>query len=189
MAAYQFYANVETLSFDNPKTAVMYMNYYVKENTDKKIMNLMHSHWLNMAMSMVMVNGAAFKGLWQHAFDLIIKKNTTFYSYLMCDQQSVTVDMMHKYGKFNYGRIPTLQATAVELPYMDTNMSMIVLLPNNCSEFGALEAAVTNETFLFSSLSKHMRPQLVDVYLPKFRIEYENENMRNYYEKVYLYPS
>lgn len=184
MAAYQFYAKVQSISFEQSTHAADIINNYVKNKTDNFITNLIQPKWLHKNQSIIMVNAVRFKGLWQHAFDKIIAKNVQFYGYFNGGKQSGIVDMMHVRGTFNYGDIPSLQSYAIEMPYQHINMSMIILLPYNWSKFSALQLGLGNTSFLFSSLNSQMKLQQVNVHLPKFEIEYEVPNMKHYYDQV-----
>lgn len=184
MAAYQFYAKVQSISFENSNLAADIINNYVKNKTENYIANLIQSKWIHANQSIIMVNAVRFKGLWQHAFDETTAKNIPFYSYFNGGKQSGTVDMMHVLGTFNYGKISNLQSYAIEMPYRHINMSMIILLPYDWSKFAALQSGLGNASFLFSSLSSQMKSQQVNVHLPKFDIDYEVPNMKHFYEKV-----
>lgn len=75
--------------------------------------------------------------------------------------------------RFKYGVFQDLDATAVELPYKDSDISMMVILPNSKTGLPALESKLN--TINLSELSQNMYSEEVNVEIPKFKIEFSIE--------------
>ncbi|NWH87344.1 SPB10 protein, partial [Aegithalos caudatus] len=81
------------------------------------------------------------------------------------------VPMMYLRDKFNLNYIESVQADVLELPYVDNDLSMFILLPSDISGLQKLERELT-----FENLSAWTKPELMEkmnmeVYLPRFTLE------------------
>lgn len=83
---------------------------------------------------------------------------------------------------FNFGIVDTLGAAVVELPYKNSNMSMLVFLPLNCSQYYSFNYQFG--AFNFSSLHDVMFKRQVNLKIPEFSIEFEMKNMKTELTKV-----
>jgi serpin B len=66
-----------------------------------------------------------------------------------------------------------LQSTAVELPYKDSDISMLIILPNKKTGLKELESKL--KTLDLNDISSKMYSTEVNVEIPKFKIEFEVE--------------
>lgn len=65
-----------------------------------------------------------------------------------------------------------LDATAIQLKYKDSDMSMIVVLPNKRNGLAALDEKL-KQTNLSSIVGQMRTSDKVEVFLPKFKVEFE----------------
>lgn len=70
-----------------------------------------------------------------------------------------------------YADIPALDARIVEIPYNNSDVSMLVILPNNCTGLSDLETKLA--TFNYINLNGTLTEHKIQVSLPIFTIETE----------------
>jgi len=145
------------------ETARKTINAWVEKKTNEKIKNLIARGILDSMTRLVLTNAIYFKGNWARQFEEDRTKEAPF---TLADGRKVDVAMMNQTAKFGYMEADTLQG--LELPYVDDELSMIVLLPKEHDGLGELEEALTLEN-LAQWLSK-LRKREVVVSVPKFKL-------------------
>ena len=116
---------------------------------------------------MILLNAIYFKGQWQTEFDEKETTQKTFYN-LNDKKQGKEVDTMSLKEKLNY--YEDREKKIVELPYKDDYMSAIIILPYDYKNINDYIAEL-DDTKL-QSLLKKMTPQLVELELPKFQLDF-----------------
>lgn len=139
------------------------INKWVEDETKEKIKTIIRQGDLDPLTVLVLVNAIYFKGNWASQFD---PDHTTESDFTLLNGQKKQVSMMQQKGKFGYKEIKGAQV--LELPYVDKQLSMIVVLPTEPKGILEIENQVLVEN-LKSWLSR-IREQEVKVYLPKFKI-------------------
>ncbi|TFK12395.1 zinc finger protein-like 1 [Platysternon megacephalum] len=85
------------------------------------------------------------------------------------------VHMMFQRGKFNWTYIQTVHTHIVELPCVNNDLSMLILLPDDISDditgLEMLERDLTYETLSRWTSSEMLEKTEVDVYLPRIKME------------------
>ena len=170
----KFDAALEQLNFvKDPEGSRMRINKWVAENTNEKIKDLMPAGSINAMTRFVLTNAIYFKSKWANQFD---KKATRLENFDAISKSGVTqkrVPMMYQKGEFfSSGYIPSEPYQLVELPYQRSDLSMVVIVPNDLAEMKELEQNTlsTNvvETML-TQLYEYPSTEL-DLYFPKFEI-------------------
>lgn len=170
VAVNKFNSEAESVNFVDAVPTAAKINGWVEDKTNSKIKDLIKPDTLDADTRLVLVNAIYFKGNWAHQFDKQLTKKEPFWT---SQDKSVDVDMMHIKDDFNYGIIEELDATALELPYNDSDISFLILLPNKRTGLKDLEAKLKNVNL--ADLTSNMYKSEVAVSLPKFRSEYEME--------------
>lgn len=168
VAAKSFNSEVQTLDFAQSAASAATINGWVEAHTNNKIRDLIAADQLDADSRMVLVNAIYFKGFWKHKFDV---KKTSQAPFYLNEHDSVNVDFMKIKEHFKYGTLRDLDATAIELPYKDSGITMMIILPNRRTGLSALEAKMN--TLDLGEISKQLYSQEVNVKIPKFRIEME----------------
>lgn len=163
-----FKSEAQSLNFAANQQAASTINSWVEDHTNNKIKDLISADSLNSDTRMVLVNAIYFKGFWQHQFD---KQQTFKAPFFLNEHDSVDVDFMRIKKHFNYGVFDDLDATALELPYKDSDITMMIILPNKRGGLATLENKLG--TINFSEMSNKMYSQEVNVEIPKFKIEFD----------------
>lgn len=170
VAAKSFASEAQTLDFSNGAQSAATINGWVEDKTNNKIKDLIAADSLDSDTRMVLVNAIYFKGFWTYQFD---PKDTFKAPFYLNDQDSVNVDFMKVKKHFKYGSLANLDATAIELPYKDSDISMLIILPNTRTGLSALEGKLN--TIDLGEISNSLYSQEVNVEIPKFKIEFDIE--------------
>ncbi|MGI0485593.1 serpin family protein [Pantanalinema rosaneae CENA516] len=162
----QFYqAEVTDLDFRSPK-AVSTINNWVKQHTRNKIDKIIDR--INPDDVMFLINAIYFKGNWTTQFD---KQLTTNQPFRLSNGQQKTVAMMSQRGDYRY--YETDQFQAVNLPYGDRRVSMVIFLPKQTSNLSQFYKTLTAENWQTWSQRFRSRPGTVQI--PRFKMEYDIE--------------
>uniref|UniRef100_A0A8C3WSC3 Serpin family B member 11 n=1 Tax=Catagonus wagneri TaxID=51154 RepID=A0A8C3WSC3_9CETA len=89
--------------------------------------------------------------------------------------KSITVEMMYQTGKFKLATIKEPQMQVLELPYVNHELSMIILLPVGTADLDQVERQLNSKTFQEWTSPTNMVERDVEVHLPRFKlgIKYE----------------
>lgn len=147
----------------NPDRAAEEINHWAEERTRGRIKDLIPRGALNGYTRLVITNAIYFRANWSSRFD---PGDTANESFTLASGEKITVPMMHQRGTFNYTENDELQA--LEMPYEGGRLSMLIILPRDNSPSG-IERKLTPE--FIRELREGMKPELVDVTVPKFRFE------------------
>lgn len=164
----KYYSAISSLDFNHNVESAKTINTWVESKTNNKIKDLISPDILDGLTRAVLVNAIYFKGFWKNQFKKELTQKAPFYT---DEKNSVEVDMMHINENFLYGEIEELNADAIELPYNNSDISMLIILPKKRDGLPALEASLKN--FDMDSLRQKMWNQKVEVAIPKFKIEFE----------------
>ena len=145
------------------ETARQTINAWVEKKTNDKIKNLIAKGVLDSMTRLVLTNAIYFKGNWARQFKEDRTKDAPF---TLSDGQKVDAAMMNQTAKFGYMETDTLQG--LELPYVDNDLSMIVLLPKELDGLSELEKSLTLENL--SEWQSKLRKIEVVVSIPKFKL-------------------
>ena len=159
-------AGLRALDFVNaPEESRITINDWVSEQTEGRIEDLIPEGTIDALTRLVLTNAIYFNAAWQFPFN---EDATTDGSFYLLDGGEVIVPMMTQTESFGYTRGDDYQA--VELPYDDQELSMIILLPG-VGQFENFESSMgyRRVTEIISSLAR----QQVNLTMPKFEFESE----------------
>jgi len=139
------------------------INAWVEKETRNKIKNLIKKGVLNSMPRLVLTNAIYFKGNWASQFK---KDKTKEAPFTLLNREKVDVPMMNQTGQFNYMETEDFQG--LELPYVDNELSMIILLPKEIDGLVSFEKTLTPENF--SDWLAKLRKRKVIVSIPKFEM-------------------
>ncbi|XP_031627769.1 dolichyl-diphosphooligosaccharide--protein glycosyltransferase subunit 2 [Contarinia nasturtii] len=177
VAVKKFSSGIDSLNFAQSAESAATINRFVEQKTNKKIKDLIKPEMLDAVTRLVLVNAIYFKGNWEHKFD---PKRTTQGDFYVSETETVPVDYMHIKKKFNYAVLDEFDATALEMKYVNSNFSFVVVLPNERTGLSALEDKLQN--YDLAKITDKMHRAEVDVTIPKFKVEYEinlNDALKN----------
>lgn len=168
IATKSFDSETEVVNFGESQVAATNINGWVEQKTHNKIKDLIDPSMLDGLTRMVLVNAIYFKGSWAKQFT---KERTEQADFWTSETEKKSVDMMFVKDHFRYAVLEDLDATAIELPYANSSLAMMVILPNQKTGLAKLEAGLANVDL--AEVSKRMHKMEVNVYMPKFKVEYD----------------
>ncbi|XP_028941218.1 serpin B10 [Antrostomus carolinensis] len=144
------------------------INSKVEHQTEGKIQNLLPPGSIDPLTRLVLINALYFKGNWATKFEAKATRQRPFRTNT---HTTKPVPMMYLSDKFNWTYIESVQTDVLELPYVNNDLSMFILLPSDITGLQKLERELT-----FENLSEWTSPELMEkvkmeVYLPRFTLE------------------
>uniref|UniRef100_A0A2C9GU67 Serine protease inhibitor (serpin) 10 n=1 Tax=Anopheles culicifacies TaxID=139723 RepID=A0A2C9GU67_9DIPT len=170
IATGSFRSEAETVNFADSVVAAKKINGWVEDKTNNKIKDLISPDALDELSRMVLVNAVHFKGTWTYQFDPSLTRPFPFW---LNDTESRDVPMMNIKKHFAYNNFEQLGFAALELPYSGSDMTMMILLPNERTGLAALEEKLPSLNL--AELATQMHNQEVEVFLPKFKVEFSRD--------------
>ncbi|XP_004432223.1 PREDICTED: serpin B9 [Ceratotherium simum simum] len=168
----QFYrAELEQLSFAQAaEQSRKRINTWVSKKTEGKIRELLPGNSVDAQTRLVLVNAIYFKGRWNEQFN---KTYTREMPFKINQKEQRPVQMMFQEATFQLAYIEEVQAQVLELPYMDEELSMVILLPDDSVDLNSVEKNLTFEKFIAWTKPDCMKSTEVEVFLPRFKLEEE----------------
>jgi serine protease inhibitor len=153
-------ASLQELDFTKAEEARKVVNNWVAQQTQDKIKDLLPPGTINDATKLVLTNAIYFKANWQDAFPAAATNKEDFKS----GGKKAKVDMMHVTTFYKFMQNDDMQM--LELPYLQNELSMLVLLPRKDDGLAGLEKQLTaaNLENWRGELKKHQ----VNIAFPKF---------------------
>ena len=145
------------------ETARKTINAWVEKETKEKIKNLIKKGVLNPLTRLVLTNAVYFKGNWASQFK---KDRTKDAPFTLFNGEKMDVPMMNQTGEFKYTETETFQG--LELPYVEDELSMIILLPKQTDGLADFEKTLTVENL--SQWLGRLEKRKVIVSVPKFKM-------------------
>jgi serpin B len=137
------------------------INGWVDQKTNKAIRNLIGPGVLDSLTRLVLANAIYFKGNWARQFKEASTKDAPFY---LTREKAVQAPLMTQQEEFGYTESEDLQA--LELPYVDGDLSMLVLLPREVDGLQEIEKALTVDSL--KKWTDRLPKREVRVFLPRF---------------------
>lgn len=159
-----FDAEVKGLDFRRPE-AVDTVNAWADRNTNGRIPEIIDE--IQEQIVMLLMNAIYFKGDWRAGFKASETSSQPFHALRGTD---VSVQMMRRKGGFRQGRISN--ATVAELPYGGDAFVMTILLPDEGLDINTFLSGLSSATW--TQATADLRDSDVDLYLPKFRLAWED---------------
>ncbi|NWX12626.1 SPB10 protein, partial [Aegotheles bennettii] len=144
------------------------INSRVEHQTDGKIQNLLPPGSVDSLTRLVLINALYFKGNWATKFEAQATRQRPFKINL---HTTKPVPMMYLRDKFNCAYIESVQTDVLELPYVNNDLSMFILLPSDITGLQKLERELTFENLSAWTSPELMEEMKMEVYLPRFTLE------------------
>uniref|UniRef100_A0A6P4F060 Serpin B4-like n=1 Tax=Drosophila rhopaloa TaxID=1041015 RepID=A0A6P4F060_DRORH len=166
----EFLSAAQSVNFAQSAQAVATINGWVEQRTNHLIKDLVPANAVSSDTRLVLVNAIHFKGIWLHPFSKYSTHLDTFYQ---DGKRKVQVPMMGVTKRFRFGVLPELNAAALELPYKDSNLSMLIVLPNKRTGLSAMSKKMRNLPLY--QITQELLETRIHVMLPKFKAEFQVE--------------
>ncbi|XP_059225574.1 antichymotrypsin-2-like [Stomoxys calcitrans] len=168
----KFFSAAENINFAESAKATEAVNNWVKEKTDNAITDLVKPGVLTSDTRMFLLSAIHFKGTWKKPFWPESTKDSDFYT---DETHSVKVPLMFKRGRAEYGWLKDLEASAVRLPYADSDLSMLIVLPDTRTGLTSLLKKLKNVPLKSLRQNLSEGSGAVEIWLPKFKAELDVE--------------
>lgn len=161
-----FYYNslVSPLDFNNPASKDI-INNWVANNTNNKITSIVDE--ISPETVMFLINAIYFNGLWKYSFN---PQSTIQNTFSLENGSSVQVPFMVKDDNYNFYSNSLFEA--IELPYKNDKMSMLVFLPANGKTVTNIIDSLTTPNL--NNCIHNFTIQNKILQIPKFEFEYKN---------------
>jgi serine protease inhibitor len=160
-----FGAPLETVDFvKSPERARQHINDWMEKETQYRVRDVIPRDAVDGLTRLVLVNAIYFKADWAHPFEA---SATRFIPFYLTKTDRKDVPTMRKEGTFRFAERGGVRV--LELPYEGQDASMVLLVTDAVDGLPALEQALTSAEL--DRWISAMKPELVDVTLPKFEIE------------------
>ncbi|MBI3831691.1 MAG: sigma-70 family RNA polymerase sigma factor [Planctomycetes bacterium] len=147
------------------------INTWVEQKTKDKIKDLIGKGALTGENRLVLVNAIYFKGDWESPFKKERTKDEPFH---FADGKQADTPMMHQTGHYRYMEEEN-KFQALELPYVNRELSMLVFLPAEAGGLAGFENTVTPENV--AKWTAGMKSEMVRIGMPKFKMTWGTENL------------
>jgi len=165
-----FGSDVKEFDFSNPRKVAQEINNFVATNTNNKIKDLVDEDMIDaFDTKLLIVNAVYFKAMWKYKFN---PKETYVGNFQTVDNRNVNTKFMTLKTKAR--RSETNDLEVLELPYEDGKTSMIFFLPKS----GKSTRHIMNFVKKFSINSLEESFEAGSVTIPKFKLEYEVEDLK-----------
>ena len=155
--------------FSNEEKALASLNGWVSEKTNERIPKILET--INPDEVMFLVNALYLKADWKEGF---VEDYTQPADFTLTNGNTSKVDMMYADRTINYFGDNDLEA--IEIPYKDDEISMYLFRPKD----GDLDGLISDFNFSkFDKISAEMKASRYMVYVPKFKVKYKNEEVKN----------
>ena len=159
-------ATLRQLDFtEAPAESAAEINQWANQTTNGRIPTIITPDKLNKYTRLIITNAIYFKGLWLREFN---ENSTQDDDFFLSDGNPVKVPMMRQRNDFLYGEGEDYQA--IELPYRDEELSMIILLPRE-GRFEDFEKALDAQRL--REITDGMEYREVILRMPRFKLELE----------------
>ncbi len=147
----------------DPEAARLAINQWVGDETRERIQDLIPSGAIDAMTRLVLANAIYFKAAWRNTFDPQATAPAPFH---FLDGSTSEVPMMVQEETYGYAILDGYRA--LELPYQNGDVSMLVVLPDE-GRFGAVEQALSSA--MMDEIASGLTYGPVMLSLPKFTYE------------------
>ncbi|CAN2390566.1 SERine Proteinase INhibitors [Pristimantis euphronides] len=162
------------------------INTWVEGQTEGKIKDILPPDSIDSLTKLVLVNAIYFKGNWENKFP---EENTEERAFQISKTKHKPVPMMFQKNKFNMFYIEELETKVLEIPYVNRELSLVVLLPDeikdNSTGLEQLEKELSYEKLKDWTNADMMDKTEVEVDFPRILLE-ESYDLKTYLTEMGL---
>ncbi len=159
-----FDAGVQTLDFSDPALAAGRINAWVSDKTSGKITDLIHAESIDDLTRLIITNAVYFTGAWETPFQ---KEETSPGDFFVRGVDKTEVLMMRGQAIFGYAEAEGVKI--LEMPYEESGLSMVLLLPREKTGLAGLEQNLSPETL--NDFIGRTRRVPVEAVIPLFELD------------------
>lgn len=144
------------------------VNRWVAERTLSKVKSMVTENLVDSSMRMILTSAAYFKGDWVYPFNPLENQKEKF---INDSGKKTTTEFIHKRGSFNY--LSTEGNQIIELPYLDGELALVIILPS--AEDGLLDLERSLKIEKVDQWLSVVAPKDLRISLPKFEFQSDFE--------------
>uniref|UniRef100_UPI0035900314 neuroserpin-like n=1 Tax=Myxine glutinosa TaxID=7769 RepID=UPI0035900314 len=161
-------ASVQSTDFAQPSKAARHVDQWLRGGFRDARDSQLQSLDVSPTGQLVVVSALEFRGKWEQAF---LPELTHRFPFSCDDGTQVMVAMMFKQAEMLYGEVP--EGQVLELQYAGSHLGLVLGLPRQDIPLVALENQLRPR--LLSDWPKSLKKQMVELYLPRFQMQIEND--------------
>ena len=155
----------------DPASSAKAINNWVKENTNQKITEIIRPEAIDAHTSILIVNAVYFKGTWLKTFSKYKTQESANF-YISADETIQVPLMSMTEMRFMHGSNKELKCDAIELPYVNNQFSMYIILPDtDTTDLKKVESILTQEHLTNVKESFQMSGKELNVFIPRFKLD------------------
>lgn len=159
-----FHSNIQKVNFKDAAGAIKQINAWVEEKTKHKITDIVSADNINEETIVLLMNAIYFKGDWLCKFEPKFTGKRLFH---VNKYKTKLVPTMFKKFNFCHTQVPSLDARILKIPYLNDDLDMIIILPNELEGLRFMEENFDWDTIVKTSCTESE----VVLYMPKFKLE------------------
>ncbi|KAH8253335.1 hypothetical protein KR032_004990 [Drosophila birchii] len=161
------YLETEIKKLDNSQETLAIINKWVISETDPDLEDLMD--WIDDDFESIFLTSAVtYSDSWKYPFKTI---NDSMF-YVSDESRAESVKMMQVLGSFKYSFQSSMDCHMVILPFLKSNIDMVLLIPRNFYEIHKIENGLKNINFNKAEVRK------VNISLPVFKFRYSRDMLQ-----------
>jgi serpin B len=158
-------AALEPIDFaKSPEPSRAHINAWVEQQTENRIKNLLPPRSIDADTRLVLVNAIYFLANWQAQFE---KRQTSQQHFKLAPGKNKPAMLMTRRGSYRIVRADDM--AMLELPYVDGNTAMLVVLPDQIDGLDQIETRLNDERL--SAWTSSLVGEELLVTLPRFKID------------------
>lgn len=161
--------NVESVKFDKAPELAQRITDNMESMLKHQMKNIIRSAEINTTTRSILLQGFHFHGNFKKPFRQMIRQRKFFTQ----PNISISVDTYIKYDKLPYAHLAHMNCYGIDIPYRNSKLSMLILLPNKGTTVRALETHLANTDL--KSIVKHFNKSDVHIEVPHFSVDSERE--------------
>lgn len=173
-----FQSLISKIDFEDKIHAAETINTWVQVATHNKISNIISPDDISVDTKFVLLNAVHFKSRWLKSFN---EENTQQRKFYVSRTETYFVPTMFTKATYFYGEIPLWNTQFIEIPYLNEDIVMVILLPDREMELQFLEKKFNWQTLV----NRHRFFDDFELYLPKFKFEI-TINLKDILKKIGL---
>jgi serpin B len=146
------------------------INRFVEDKTRNMIKDLIPPGIIDAQTVSVLTNSVYMLADWEESFDPRLTSKQPFH---LLSGQTVEVDMMHRKGFYHY--VEGRDYAAVSLPYANSELAMMVILPKQRADLPRLAQNMSPQRF--AEILRLQKMREVKLYLPKFNFKWGSKSL------------
>ncbi|XP_060656321.1 serine protease inhibitor 42Dd [Drosophila nasuta] len=161
-----FNVQADTLNFLDAQSAMQHVNKWIASQTFHTIRNPFSPATFSVESSVLLVNSVYFRARWAKRFAV---EHSTLDDFWINPKQRMQLTMMRQVGKFRYGQSNKLKSRILQLPFEESDLTMLLIVPFEIDGLPELEMKLQQFDLNEVALKSVMHD--CEVMMPRFKME------------------